>query len=104
MLGECEQPGASVARVALRHGLNANLVHKWRRQERAGGAAAPAAEGGGGEFIALPMATPMQAGNGGQDGGQDIRVQLRRGATAIDISWPVQAAGDCAAWLAQWLR
>ncbi|ABE47387.1 IS66-like element accessory protein TnpA [Polaromonas sp. JS666] len=26
-----EQPGASVAAVALEHGLNANLVFKWRR-------------------------------------------------------------------------
>ena len=31
VLDECRQPGASVARVALSHGLNANLVHKWRR-------------------------------------------------------------------------
>lgn len=26
-----EQPGASVAAVALEHGINANLVFKWRR-------------------------------------------------------------------------
>jgi transposase len=26
-----EQPGASVAAVALKHGVNANLVFKWRR-------------------------------------------------------------------------
>ena len=38
VLRECGAPGASVAQVALAHGLNANLVHKWRRQ--AGGAAA----------------------------------------------------------------
>jgi transposase len=31
VLDECRQPGASVAQVALSHGLNANLVHKWRR-------------------------------------------------------------------------
>lgn len=31
---ECAQVGASVAAVALRHGLNANLVHRWRRQAR----------------------------------------------------------------------
>lgn len=32
VLAECEAPGASVAAVAQSHGLNANLVHKWRRQ------------------------------------------------------------------------
>jgi len=31
---ECTQPGASVAGVALSHGLNANLVHKWIRRLR----------------------------------------------------------------------
>jgi transposase len=29
-----EQPGASVAGVALEHGVNANLVFKWRRAKR----------------------------------------------------------------------
>ena len=29
VLGECRQPGASIAAVALRHGLNANVVRQW---------------------------------------------------------------------------
>lgn len=29
VLAECQQPGASVAAVALAHGLNINLVRKW---------------------------------------------------------------------------
>ena len=28
----CDEPGASVAAVARAHGLDANLVHKWRRR------------------------------------------------------------------------
>ena len=35
VLAECAMPGASVAQVALVHGLNANLVHKWRRKVQA---------------------------------------------------------------------
>jgi transposase len=31
VLTECAKPGASVAAVAMAHGLNANVVHKWRR-------------------------------------------------------------------------
>jgi transposase-like protein len=31
VLSECARPGASVAGVALTHGINANVVHKWRR-------------------------------------------------------------------------
>jgi transposase len=34
VLAECDRPGAAVAAVALSHGVNANLVHKWRRQQR----------------------------------------------------------------------
>jgi transposase-like protein len=40
VLAQCAEPGASVAKVALTHGLNANLVHKWR----AASAAVPAAK------------------------------------------------------------
>ena len=29
VLAECQQPGASVAAVALAHGLNVNLLRKW---------------------------------------------------------------------------
>ena len=31
VLEQCERPGATIVGVALGHGLNANLVHKWRR-------------------------------------------------------------------------
>ncbi|WP_299790224.1 transposase [Ramlibacter sp.] len=39
VLGECAQPGASVASVAMSHGINANVVHKWRRLANAAAAA-----------------------------------------------------------------
>jgi transposase len=42
VLAECEQPGVSVAAVALAHGLNVNLLRKWlvgRRIKRTGLAA-----------------------------------------------------------------
>ena len=32
VVGECEQPGASVAAVALSHGINANLLRRWITQ------------------------------------------------------------------------
>ena len=31
VIAACAAPGASVAQVAMNYGLNANLVHKWRR-------------------------------------------------------------------------
>ena len=38
MMAECEAPGASVASVAMSHGINANVVHGWRQLAREGGA------------------------------------------------------------------
>jgi transposase-like protein len=43
VVAACTMPGASVARIALEHGLNVNLVHRWRRvtEGREAGGAAP---------------------------------------------------------------
>ena len=55
--------------------------------------------GGGGEFVALRLpAPPVVAAL------PDIRIELRRGATTVSVSWPTQEAGACAVWLGQWLR
>src|SRR5690606_5565854 len=53
ILQECQAPEASVASVALRHGVNTNLIHKWRRA--AEGSAKPSVQR---EFIPVPMPTP----------------------------------------------
>lgn len=34
LIKESEGRGASIAGVALAHGINANLLHKWRRQRQ----------------------------------------------------------------------
>lgn len=49
----CE-PGVSVAKLALTHGINTNLLFKWRRHYRAGQFGAPAAVA-----VAAPV-TPAQ--------------------------------------------
>jgi transposase len=59
VLAECSQPGASVAKVALANGLNANMIHTWRRQAR--DAVAPAMCGAG-AFVPLQLAgSPVDA-------------------------------------------
>jgi transposase len=99
VLMECAQPGASVARVAQSHGLNANMVHAWRQQARL---AATSPDTGTSalapQFIALPL--PATAAGALPD----IRIELRRGATTVSVSWPGQAASECGAWLREWLR
>lgn len=104
VLAACEEPGASVAAVAQAHGLNANLVHKWRRL-RAAGPVPPRALPGKvdvAQFVALPLpAAPPPAVPAPE---APIQVQLRRGATTVVVSWPSAAAGECAAWLRGLLR
>lgn len=98
VLHECSKPGASVAAIALSHGLNANLVHRWRRLAACESEAlrAPIAP-----FIALPLMPPAPPA---PPPPADIRIELRRGAATVSVSWPVSAAGECAAWLREWLR
>lgn len=98
VLAACNAPGASVAAVALAHGLNANLVHKWRRNQ-VGSAEGPRAVAAAGEFIALPVRTPSAPAPQ-----PDIRIELRRGATTVTVNWPMAGAGQCASWLRDWLR
>ena len=93
ILYECAQPAASVARVALSHGINANLVHKWRRLAHTG--TEPLAVG---TFIPVALPAPVATAT------QDIRIELRRGATTMMIQWPVTCAGKCAAWMRELLR
>ncbi|MBK4738427.1 IS66-like element accessory protein TnpA [Noviherbaspirillum pedocola] len=55
VLAECEQPGASIASVAMAHGINTNLVHKWR--VRAMNQQTAAAQAGSAAFIPVPLPT-----------------------------------------------
>jgi hypothetical protein len=36
--------------------------------------------------------------------GRSIRVELRRGDTALNVEWPVEGGAECAAWLRDVLR
>ena len=96
VLAQCAAPGASVAKVAMSHGINANVVHHWRQLARETGAqGAPPRS----EFVPVPLATTAPA-----VADSDIRIELRRGATALTIRWPVAAGADCAVWLRELLR
>jgi transposase len=116
VLTACAQPGASLAGVALRFGLNANLVRQWRRgrgTKRAGDLVAPMPGGGAGSggsqpFIALSLPAPeVTTGQGPSPAAHspgDIRVELRRGALQVAVSWPLAGAAECAAMLRDLLR
>jgi transposase len=125
VLGACDEPGASISGVALAHGLNANLVRKWRsgRGVRLAGVTVepPTASkapkrpvstalpllGTNPEFVAIEMPRPLKpkAGAATEHAGAWpsaeplIHVELRRGPLHLNVRWPSSAADDCTAWL-----
>lgn len=94
----CQQPGASVAGVALIYGLNANLVRRWLRCDQEPGEATAVVGTPSGTFIEVPMPSPRAPV------AEPIRLELRRGAGSVVVRWPASAAAECGAWLREWLR
>ncbi|MFY3643320.1 IS66-like element accessory protein TnpA [Achromobacter xylosoxidans] len=90
IVAQCSQPGTSIAGVALSHGVNANLVHKWIRQAERQPSVVPA-------FV--PVALPALP-----SAGRHIEIRLSRGPAQATVQWPVSEAGACVAWLREWLR
>ena len=89
----CQQPGVSVAGVALANGLNANYLRRWvkeHREQTAGRAAKgalvvsrpvkPTA------LVPVTIETPVARETA------EIRIDLRRGTTAVQMAWPASHA------------
>ena len=95
---DCQQPGASVAAVALAHGLNANLVRRWLRDDPRVKTAVAVAGPASSAFVEVPMPRV------GAPVAEPIRLELRRGASTVILQWPATAAAECGAWLREWLR
>jgi len=99
----CQQPGVSVAAIALARGLNANLLRRWvLRAERgtllvpsgSSAASVPAENSGG----FLPVRISSSATEAG------IRIEVRRGSSTVKIEWPASAAGECALLLRELMK
>lgn len=127
VLAACDEPGASISAVALAHGLNANLVRKWRhgRGLKRSGIATPSSLApatlamasvsamaapllaAGARFLPIEMSASTPASNAGSAcpgdtaacGALTIDIELRRGPASLVVRWPVSAVVDCAAWL-----
>ena len=110
VLAACAEPGASISAVALSFGVNANLVHQWRRGRGFKAArmvpASPVSEPAA-QFVALSLPAPKPAPSPATatvGPAEAIRVELRRGALGVNVTWPISAAADCAGWLRELLQ
>ena len=107
ILAECQRPGASVAKVALSHGINANLVHCWRRLERQCRQGAVAQVDTVTPIRSTPIIesipfVPVAVTPATNE--STIDIELHRGALTMKASWPLSAAAQCAAWAREVLR
>jgi transposase len=94
---ECRQSGASVAGVALSHGINANIVHRWLREQTPSALSAQSQA-----FVPVTLDEPAPGPT--PQSALDIRVEIHRANTTIVVKWPLQGSAACAAWLHEWLR
>jgi len=104
-VASCMQPGVSMAAVAMANGINANLLRRWVRQAGLSPGAIrpdPLVATGSSLSAARPSFVPMQLPV--KNALPDIRIELRRGATSIAVTWPSAAAAECAAWMRELLR
>jgi transposase len=114
VVAECDAPGASVAKVAMAHGINANIVHGWRKRgidERGAPRIESSADARPIPAAFIPIALPAQpaisaisAASAASATSAEIRIELSRKGTAVTVSWPISAALECGAWLREVLR
>ena len=99
----CQQPGVSMAAVALVRGLNANLLRRWVLQAERGTLLVPTrstAPSASDENISsfVPVALSSTATEA------VIRIELRRGSSSVSVQWPASAARECALLLRELMR
>jgi transposase-like protein len=103
VMQECRQSGASVSGVALSHGINANIVHRWLR-EQTQSALVPQSQVNMNANAFVPVTLNESAPSPVPHAELDIRVEVQRANSAIVVKWPLQDSAACATWLREWLR
>lgn len=104
----CQQPGMSMAAVAMAHGINANLLRRWvheaelrPRSEVVHADVVAGATAREPKTVFVPVSLPPPAP---PPHVPDIRIELRRGPMTVMVTWPAGAASDCAVWMRELLR
>lgn len=104
-VASCMQPGMSIAAVAMANGINANLLRRWVREAElrcSGDRRDAPVETIAPPSAAMPAFMPMQLP--ARNCAPDIRIELRRGATSVTVTWPADAAAECAGWMRELLK
>jgi transposase len=102
-VGACQQPGISIAAVALARGLNAAMLHRWvKAAERSRNpiairTTAPSARIASSESF-VPVSLPSSPAEG------VIRIEVKRRGGTVSVEWPASAGHECALLLRELMR
>ncbi len=105
VLAQCDEPGMSVAKVAMSHGINDNVVHRWRQLARQQQAAAvttveaPRKPEQAAAFVPLALPAPVAS-----ELTTGVRLDIRRGGVTVGITWPQQALADLAGFVREVMK
>ena len=92
----CTQPGASIAGVAMQHGINANIVHRWLREQSQGTPINRPQT-----FVPVTLSAATEPATTQPTG--DIRIEVKRANATIVVHWPLAGGAACAQWLRECL-
>jgi len=93
IIAQCLEPGASVSRISLDNGLNANMVRRWMSEAQRADKT-PAKPG----FVPvdLPAAPSTSGSQSGSGKRSTIRIEIPRAGGAVVVEWPAEQAHQCA--------
>ena len=96
IVATCHQSEASVSRVALDHGLNANLVRRWIKL-------AESRPSKPSSFVPVPLTATHSTPAYSTSARDAVRIQIPRAAGTVIIEWPADHTGQCLALLRELL-
>ncbi|MFO7705546.1 MAG: transposase [Halopseudomonas sp.] len=98
IVATCHEPGASVSRIALDNGLNANLVRRWISESR------PTDNTLASVPTFVPVSLPALSTTAHINPRNNIRIEIPHAGGAVVVDWPADQAHQCAALLRDLLR
>ena len=102
-VGECQQPGVSIAAVALARGLNANLLRRWVNEAERGEAPIAIRPGKPSQVPDLADGfVPVSLPSGSTE--SVIKMELRSRSKRLSLQWPASQARECALLLRTLMR
>ncbi|MDV8156629.1 transposase [Acinetobacter bereziniae] len=97
LIGLCQQPDTSVAKVAMQHQINANLLHKWISQSKSRSPVPEQISHQQTDFLPIVLNLPCESQEPETSSAINhsvahISIPLRHSDQMIEIDWPVQSA------------